>query len=205
MLYIVMELAEGRPLSAKIVEGGLTLDTFFHFYRPILEAVQFAHEKGIVHRDLKPQNIFLTGESETVKVMDFGLARGESQTAITKTGAVLGTPAYMSPEQITNRICDSRSDQYALGVIAYELLTGRLPFPEDIPINTIFRHVTDDPLPLRKVRSDIPEKLDKIILRMLEKEPAKRFSSLLTIRDEIEAIIREKTAQEDSEKKDGLA
>ena len=171
-LYLVMEMIKGKPLRDIITKDGFALREFMEIFRPILQALQYAHDKGIIHRDLKPENIMFTDDSK-IKVMDFGLARGHQYSAITKTGTALGTPAYMAPEQITSNTIDKRSDQYTLGVIAYEMLTGRLPFIEDNPINIMFKHVTDPPIPLREFKPNLPKGIEDIILKILERSRRK--------------------------------
>lgn len=180
MLYLVMELLKGKNLRTVIRPEGISVDEFLLYFIPILEAVHHIHQKGIVHRDLKPENIIIT-DNGVIKVMDFGLARDQDATLLTKKGSALGTPAYMPPEQIHTLHPDSKSDQYALGIIAFELLTGRLPFQDENAFNTIFRHITDDLPPINALRPDLPEGIVKTVTCMLSREPAGRFSDLQEI------------------------
>jgi tRNA A-37 threonylcarbamoyl transferase component Bud32 len=179
-LFLVTELLKGKNLRTLIRPGGMPVDEFLLYFIPILEAVDHIHQKGIVHRDLKPENIIIT-DNGVIKVMDFGLARDQDATLLTKKGSALGTPAYMPPEQIHTLHPDSKSDQYALGIIAFELLTGRLPFLDENAFNTIFRHITDDLPPIKDLRPDLPLGIVETLTAMLSREPAGRFSDLRQI------------------------
>ncbi|MDQ7821355.1 MAG: serine/threonine-protein kinase [Candidatus Eremiobacteraeota bacterium] len=177
LLFIVMDLLKGKSLRAVIPPEGLPVEKFMEIITPVMKGVQHAHERGIIHRDLKPENIMLCDDGKVV-VMDFGLARRKDGTNITQSGTTLGTPAYMSPEQVTSKEVDGRSDQYSIGIMAFHMLTGQLPFYDDVTINILFKHVTDAPPPLRSLKPDYPESFEKILLRMMEKEPDKRFKSV---------------------------
>ncbi len=185
-----MELVRGKRLRDIIPENGLSLKEFMDAFRPIVKALEFAHGKGIVHRDLKPQNIMITEEGRIV-VMDFGLARGEGSSTITASGAAIGTPAYMSPEQASGKKFDTRTDQYSLGVMAFQMLTGQLPFYDENTVNIMLKHITEPPPPLRNIRKDLPEALENVILKMLEKDPADRYESLKEVRTTLEIILKE--------------
>ncbi|MGV8124494.1 MAG: serine/threonine protein kinase [Candidatus Xenobiia bacterium LiM19] len=185
LLYIVMEYVKGVTLKKIVPEGGMPLREFMKIFRQILDAVQFAHLKGIFHRDLKPDNIMVT-ENNRIVVMDFGLARRQDSSAITVSGTTFGTPAYMAPEQVQSENQDGRTDQYSLGVVAYEMLTGRIPFNDEITINIMLKHVTEEPPPLSQFRSNLPRQIEEIVLKMLEKKPAQRFSSLKEVGDSLE-------------------
>ncbi|MEW6281478.1 MAG: serine/threonine-protein kinase, partial [Candidatus Eremiobacterota bacterium] len=176
--YLVMELREGGTVRQRIRKGGLPPLEVVRYLEPLVAAVAFAHSCGVVHRDLKPENLMLT-EQEDLKVMDFGLARrcAESER-LTQTGASLGTPNYMAPEQIRGTSYDPAIDQYALGVIAYELLTGQPPFHGDDPLQVLFMHVSEPARPPSEVRPGIPPEVDAAVLRMLAKSPAERFASV---------------------------
>lgn len=173
--YLVMELIRGETLRKQVVPGGQKPSRVLRMMTPVLEAVAFANKKGIVHRDLKPENIMLTRDG-IIKVMDFGLARGSNFSRVTATGAILGTPAYMAPEQIQGDV-DPRTDQYALGVILYELLCGELPFFDENPMTLVMKHITA-PVPLLGERNPELARTDKVIGRMLAKEPGDRFRDL---------------------------
>ncbi len=188
LLYIVMEYVKGVTLKKIVPEGGMSLDDFIKIFRQILDAVYFAHQKGIVHRDLKPDNIMVT-ENNRIVVMDFGLARRQGASALTVSGTTFGTPVYMAPEQVQSGNQDERTDQYSLGVVAYEMLTARIPFYDEITINIMLKHVTEEPPPLRQFRSALPRRIEEIVLKMLEKDPNQRFSSLNEVRESLENVI----------------
>jgi serine/threonine-protein kinase len=181
--YIIMEWLDGRSLGDVLDKAGkLPLARAVHIARGIARALSAAHAHGIVHRDLKPDNIFLlerTGDADFVKVLDFGIAKlvGSEQAASdvkTKTGALIGTPSYMSPEQCRGIAVDQRSDIYSLGVILYRMLTGRLPFEAEALGELLLQHMTQQPKSLREHEPTLPPSVDAAVLRALEKDPAKR-------------------------------
>jgi eukaryotic-like serine/threonine-protein kinase len=188
-LYIAMEFVKGHPLSEVIEKGGpLAPDRVLAITKQIAGALDEAHAQGIIHRDLKPDNIILTdraGQADFVKVLDFGIAaRTESADAqkeqkLTQQGMVLGTPPYMSPEQFTGKQLDRRSDVYSLGVMAYEMLTGRLPFDADTPWQWATQHMTAQPLPFEASApsTSIPPNMRAAILRALSKNRDERQAS----------------------------
>ncbi|MEW5854144.1 MAG: serine/threonine-protein kinase, partial [Myxococcota bacterium] len=148
------------------------------YLRQIGDALQYAHDNQIVHRDLKPENLMVTREG-LVKVMDFGLARGHTSSTVTATGAVFGTPSYIPPEQVLGqKQLDARSDQYSLGVLLFEMLTGRRPFDDQDPVALIFKHVSESPPKASSVREGLPASVDMVLDRMLSKEPAERYPSV---------------------------
>lgn len=190
-LYIAMEFVSGRALSDAIeTSGKLPADRVVTIMRQVCGALEEAHQQGIVHRDLKPENIILTsraGEVDFVKVLDFGIAgRTESADAskeakLTQQGMVLGTPPYMSPEQFTGKALDGRSDVYSLGVVAYEMLTGRLPFDAETPWEWATQHMTAQPKPLEELvahDASIPAPLKQAIMRALAKDREQRPGSV---------------------------
>ena len=180
-LYIAMEFVKGHPLNEIIEQGGpLIPERVLKIMKQICGALDEAHKQGIIHRDLKPENVILTdraGETDFVKVLDFGIAaRSESADAakeqkLTQQGMVLGTPPYMSPEQFTGKALDSRSDIYSLGVMTYEMLTGKLPFEADTPWQWATQHMTAQPLPFEVTapESSGSDHMRKAILRALSK------------------------------------
>ena len=135
----------------------------------IADALEFAHRNGVVHRDVKPGNVLITPEGG-VKVTDFGIARAESSDTLTKTGAVLGTATYFSPEQAQGLALDGRSDVYALGVVLYEMLTGVAPFTADSPVSVAYKHVREEPVPPTRIKPGIPGALDRIVLTAMTKD-----------------------------------
>jgi tetratricopeptide (TPR) repeat protein len=176
MPFLVMELVQGPSLSrqrpaelAKIVEIACQ----------ICAALDHAHTHSIVHRDLKPDNVLLSsaGESPSVKLADLGLALPGYGARISRSGIILGTAAYMAPEQALGKPVDGRADLYALGVLIYELVTGRVPFTGDDPLAVVSQHVHAPVVPPRALRSDVPRALEAVILRLLAKDPSKRFAT----------------------------
>ncbi len=177
LVYLVMELVEGGTLRERLRGEGLSPEQAAEVLLPLFQALAYAHSRGVVHRDLKPENVMFTASGK-LKVMDFGLSRADNSTNLTQTGTVLGTPAYMAPEQIQGVSYDRAIDQYALGVMAYELLTGRQPFQAPDPLQVLFQHVGEKPEPPSRLRADLPAEVEQILLRMLAKAPESRFASV---------------------------
>ena len=173
-----MELLQGKTLNVKIDEQGkMELKECLHIMIQISDALVLIHSKNIIHRDLKPANIMLIerdGDPDFVKLLDFGLARVKSQTRITRTGILMGTMNYMSPEQLAHSEFSSASDVYSLGVTFYEIVTGKIAFPGDTA-NEIMKQVLDTtPIEPRRFRPDIPGELNDLIMKMLEKNKESR-------------------------------
>lgn len=197
--FLVMELVEGRQLGEVIPGGGLSLDKLFGYAIPLTEALAAAHDKGILHRDLKPGNVMVNEEGR-VKVLDFGLAklreRSDDQAdqthlatdSITQEGLILGTAAYMSPEQAEGKTIDHRSDIFSLGVVLYEMATGNRPFKGDTNLSLLSSILKDKPQPVSEVKTGLPRHLGRIILRCLEKDPERRFQSAKDVRNELEGL-----------------
>ena len=175
--YFVMELLEGETLRARVARSRLTLDEVRGIIKPLARALQAAHDKGVIHRDLKPDNVFLVDlpdEPPRAKLLDFGiakLARDDRRVEKTATGALVGTPQYIAPEQAKGYLVDPRADIYALGAMLFELLTGRPPFIADNAMEMVAKHLMEAPVsPSSLVRGISPE-LDDLVLRMLAKTP----------------------------------
>ena len=172
--YIVMELVEGHSLAKEIRErGAFDPARVRSIVGQMALALNAAHEAGVIHRDIKPANVLLT-EDGVVKLTDFGIARAANASGLTKTGEVLGTPHYLSPEQALGRTATAASDLYALGVVAHELLTGRRPFDRDTPVATALAHITE---PMPTLPSTVPTDVVEVISRCLSKEPSGRPAS----------------------------
>jgi serine/threonine-protein kinase len=182
-LYIIMEIVDGQSLKELIqAEGPWEPARALRFLRAVSSALSLAHRNGIVHRDLKPQNIMVFTDSEgseSPKLLDFGIAKtlDPDNPALTSTGMVLGTPHYMSAEQAKGLPADQRSDIYALGVILYEMLVGKVPFDDKSIPSILIKHLTEPPPPPSTLRGNIPREVEALVLRCLEKDPEKRVQS----------------------------
>ena len=178
LFYMVMDLLPGGTLEARLREGGLDRRWSVDVIVKMAEALDYAHAHGVIHRDIKPSNILLDAEGRPV-LADFGIARmaqAEGDPNLTAAGTVMGTPAYMAPEQLSGGQPDARSDIYALGVVLYQLLAGRAPFTGDT-MAVVTAHLTKQPQALRELVSDLPPALDAVVLQALAKQPEHRFKS----------------------------
>jgi len=174
LIYIVMRYVEGGTLQDMLGQS-LDLDTTVEIIAQVGGALDYAHQRGLVHRDVKPSNV-LMAEGIWALLSDFGLVRmTRTSTRITKTGVTMGTPAYISPEQAQDRDVDGRSDIYSLGVVLFEMLTGRVPFEGDTSLVVLLKHLTDPPPPPREINADIPESVERVVLKALAKNPVDRF------------------------------
>lgn len=190
LIYLTLELVKGGTLRSRIVPGGMTPLLARHYLEPLFAAVDYAHKQGVVHRDLKPENIMIT-RNDVVKVADFGLGRSLDSESLTRTDTALGTPAYMAPEQVKGVHFEPASDQYALGVVAYEVLCGSRPFEAAEPVQMIFKHVSEPPRPPRELRPDMPREVEAVLLKMLAKEPQERYAGVAEAgKNLIEALDR---------------
>jgi serine/threonine-protein kinase len=178
VLYFVMKYVQGRPLDAVIHDvGHLPIPMVQTILAHVGDALAYAHRHGVVHRDIKSANIMLDEDGGAV-VTDFGIAKVEQAEGLTMTGVTVGTPTYMSPEQCETREVTGASDQYSLGVVAYEMLTGRVPFPSASTMAVMYAHFNDRPRPVTDVRPDCPSNLGAAVMRMLEKDPDKRWPTM---------------------------
>jgi len=187
--YIVMEFLDGSPLSKFIARGPLPLGTAVQLVCEVLDPVGAAHAVSIVHRDLKPDNIFVTAHGR-IEVLDFGIAKlGEGAATMTRQGSVLGTPAYMAPEQGAGGPIDHRADLYAMGVVLYEAVTGRRPFLSDSLYELLQMHAQKAPQPPSTLRPGLPPSLEAVILRALAKRPEERFASADEMRNALSSTL----------------
>jgi serine/threonine protein kinase len=177
-LFFVMKYVEGRTLSSILRSAGpLPVTLVRNVITSVAMALDYAHRNGVIHRDIKPGNIMVDIEGH-VMVTDFGIAKVADAAGLTTTGRTIGTPAYMSPEACAGREVDGGSDQYALGVVAYEMLAGRNPFLAENSVGIMYAHVHEDPQPIGELRPDCPPEVAAAIMRMISKTPAARFPSL---------------------------
>ncbi len=172
--FIAMAYVEGQSLKDKIRSGPLKLDDAIDITVQIAEGMEAAHKKGIVHRDIKPANLMVTDEGQ-VKIMDFGLAKSRGQTALTQADTTLGTFAYMSPEQARSQSVDHRTDIWSLGVVLYEMVTGRRPFQGDYEQAVVYSILNEEPEPMTGLRTGVPIALERIVHKVLAKNPNERY------------------------------
>jgi serine/threonine-protein kinase len=199
LIYLVMPFLEGEPLSEhETRRGPFSAAEGVPLLMQICHGLQHAHELRIIHRDLKPENVMLVplqeeGQEYRAVVMDFGLAKerraGAEVAKLTATGIVLGTPEFMSPEQIRGKPLDGRSDVYAIGVLAFELFTGQLPFPGKSAQETMIARLRGAPAKLRDVRPELPAKLEAVLLKALAIDPAQRFGSMDEMAHALDAAV----------------
>ncbi|MGF1465307.1 MAG: protein kinase [Sandaracinaceae bacterium] len=191
--FIVFELLEGRSLAG-VLEGRrkLTPGEVVATLGSVCAGLEAAHAEGVIHRDLKPGNVFCCADG-TIKLLDFGVARLKERSSLTLTGAIVGTPAYLSPEQINGRRgVDGRSDLWSLGVIGYEALSGRLPFRQDAPYAVLMSILLEEPTPLTQIAPKVPPELAELIMRCLQKAPADRPASARAVADALAAMRPER-------------
>lgn len=188
--FIVMACYEGETLRARIDRGGISVEEALEITSQIASGLSKAHELGIVHRDIKPANIILTKDGQA-KIMDFGLAKLAGKTKLTMTGRTMGTVAYMSPEQAMGKEVDERSDIFSLGVVLYEMLTGHLPFSGEHEAALLYEIVHEQPDPISAHRGDVPEALQSIVTKALEKDVGSRYQKVRDMRQEIETCKSE--------------
>jgi len=205
-IFIAMSYYEGQTLK-EIIESGkktqittpLTIDYAIDIAIQIAQGLAKAHEKGIIHRDIKPANIIITTE-EIVKILDFGLAKLKGQTKLTKDGSTMGTVSYMSPEQVRGEEVDHRCDIWSLGVVIYEMVTGRLPFKGDFDQLVLYAILNEDPESISKIRSDIPPGLEQLINKAIAKDLSKRFQRIEQLLSDL-FVIKEQIKSAESERR----
>ncbi|MCX5012942.1 protein kinase [Streptomyces sp. NBC_00555] len=195
MPYIVMEYVEGRPLGSVLEadirqHGAMPADKALKVTADVLAALETSHEMGLVHRDIKPGNV-MVNKRGVVKVMDFGIARAMQSgvTSMTQTGMVVGTPQYLSPEQALGRGVDARSDLYSVGIMLFQLLTGRIPFDADSPLAIAYAHVQEEPVAPSSINRSVTPAMDALVARALKKNPNERFPTAAAMGDEVARVL----------------
>jgi eukaryotic-like serine/threonine-protein kinase len=189
--FIVFEYVEGENLKQLVARGPVPVETALQLTLQVARGLSFAHQHGLVHRDVKPQNVLLNGSGEA-KVTDFGIARSMSvQHGMTQTGTVLGTSDYIAPEQAQGRRVDEQSDVYSLGVVLFELLTGRVPFPGENFVAVAMRHINEPPPSVRELRPEVSPRLDAAVRRAMAKEPGDRFPTMRAFCEELDVCLAE--------------
>ncbi len=193
--FVSMEYFAGTSLRDYIKRNGaVSLIQAKNIVLQICDGLQAAHGQGVIHRDLKSHNIIINPANH-IKIIDFGLARSTYAEGMTATGLILGTPEYMAPEQISGKKVDERADIYSLGIILYEIFTGRVPFTGDSPIAVGFQQLKDPPQDPRQINPQLTDDVTAIILKALEKDPFRRFRSVQEMREAIEQILGSTAAQ----------
>lgn len=186
-MFIVMEFVDGRELKDRIGDAPMSIEEVTSIAVQIAEGLRAAHRKGIVHRDIKSSNIMLTRD-RVVKIMDFGLAKMRGKIRLTRGGTTVGTAAYMSPEQARGEEVDNRSDLWSLGIVLYEMLSGRVPYVNEYEQAIVYSILNEDPKPIRSLRADVPEALASIVQRTLAKEKNARYSSADELLKELHTV-----------------
>ncbi|MDQ5820634.1 MAG: protein kinase, partial [Actinomycetota bacterium] len=198
--FIVFEYVEGENLKEVVSrEGPLPLRRALELALQIGRGLAFAHSQGLVHRDVKPQNVLMNGDDQA-KVTDFGIARSiDVDVGVTQTGTVLGTSAYIAPEQASGGDITPQTDVYSFGVVLYELLTGEVPFPGESFVAVAMKHINDPVPDLREQRAEIPPRLAAAVQRSLAKEPEQRFTSMDELVAELSACLAELPVEPDAD------
>ena len=189
--YIVMELIQGKTLKEIIVEerGPLPWKWSVNVAIQIASALEMAHKNNIIHRDIKPHNIIIT-EDGIAKVTDFGIAKAVSNSTITAFGTTIGSVHYFSPEHARGGYTDAKSDLYSLGVVLYEMVTGRVPFDADTPVSVALKHMQEEPIPPIEQNHNLPEAINKIILKSLKKDPMLRYQTATELLQDLRTALK---------------
>ena len=204
--YIVMELVRGKTLKQIITEeGALPWKWSVNIAMQIASALETAHKNNIVHRDIKPHNIIIT-EDGVAKVTDFGIAKAVSNSTITAFGTTIGSVHYFSPEQAKGGYTDAKSDIYSLGVVMYEMLTGKVPFDADTSVSVALKHMQEQPIPPMEINENIPKAVNDIILKAMEKEPMARYQTATTMLKDLAKALKDPDGEfvEEEDFDDGL-
>ena len=189
--FLVMELIEGGTLRELLRERGpMPPHAVAAVLRPVLGGLAVAHSAGLVHRDIKPENVLISDDGD-VKIADFGLVRAVAEAKITSTSVILGTAAYLSPEQVSTGDAGPRSDVYSVGILAYELLTGVTPFKGDSALAVAYQRMENDVLPPSRVIAGVPAQFDDLVLQATAREPADRYADAADMAGELDAIVDE--------------
>jgi serine/threonine protein kinase len=190
MLFIAMEYLKGRNLKEFIQARVVDVEKAVGFGIQIAEGLATAHRAGVIHRDVKPENIMVLSGDQDIKLMDFGIARlreSDAATRLTRAGMIMGTPLYMAPEQIEGGDVTERTDIYAFGIVLYEMLSGIVPFRAPTPSAVLMKHLKEVPMPLRKLRGEIPASIERIVIQTLEKKPDRRPKTM----DQVVSALRD--------------
>ena len=190
--YISMEYLEGVTLKDLIKnKGALPVPVGLRIAKQMGQGLEAAHLQGVVHRDIKPQNMLILPETGDLKIMDFGIARVQEvkgEPGLTTAGTVMGTPDYMSPEQAQGLAADFRSDIYSLGIVLFEVFTGALPFTGDTMMQIVLSHIRNPPPAPRSVNPRVPERLEAIILKCIDKDPNHRYQTVGDLLDDLDEV-----------------
>ena len=196
--FISMEFVSGKTLAQLVKEGSLDISDAVEIGIQVCSALSQAHQKNIIHRDIKPENIMMT-EDGSVRVMDFGIAKFIDTATITREGEILGTVAYMSPQQAVGDAIDIRSDIFSLGAVLYQLLTGKLPFTGEQPIVIVYSLLNEEPTRIGELREDVPKELEQIVFKALKKDPQDRYQDISEMQKDLKSFrdyLEGKTEQE---------